>query len=79
MQATWLIIVGISIRVGIDAARYAALRSNRRSGQLTETDPGDELKSPAGADSTRVQPERALGVRPSGQPRTPVVHHDLAT
>lgn len=31
MEWTWIIIMGISIRVGIDVARYAALRANRRS------------------------------------------------
>jgi hypothetical protein len=36
MQATWLIILGISIRVGIDVARYAALRANRQSEKPTK-------------------------------------------
>jgi hypothetical protein len=31
MQTTWFIIMGISIRVGIDIARYAALRAQRQS------------------------------------------------
>jgi hypothetical protein len=31
MQWTWLIIAGISIRMAVDVARYAALRANRQS------------------------------------------------
>jgi hypothetical protein len=33
MQWTWLIVMGISIRMGIDVARYAALRAKRTTEQ----------------------------------------------
>jgi hypothetical protein len=38
MQWTWLIVIGISIRLAVDIARYAALRAKRRA----EQNPADE-------------------------------------
>jgi hypothetical protein len=45
MQTTWFIIMGISIRVGIDIARYAALRAQRQSNDGGRT-MGKEPASP---------------------------------
>src|ERR1700761_1172885 len=49
MELTWLSIMGITIRVGIDVARYAALRTKRRS------HPGEE-GGPQGVAPVEPQP-----------------------
>jgi hypothetical protein len=48
MQTTWFIIMGISIRVGIDMARYAALRAQRQPNDGGRT-VGKESASPNAA------------------------------
>lgn len=58
MQATWLIIVGISVRVGIDVARYAALRASRHLEQLAADGGGDKSASAVDA-GTIPQPTSA--------------------
>jgi hypothetical protein len=57
MQWTWLIVIGISIRVGVDIARYAALRAKRRSERDCASKLGEEsADSLRGGSTARLSP-----------------------